>query len=242
GHRWDTETPSKDDLFKDYTDQINRQMKYQANLSADDILTPHMTALMREDPVAYRIAKDRLADYAGLQSNFSKWQNNVADKMLAPAIGTNSASKLVSAIEQAVNDRVLQPRVVEDYVGASAAKLGDLKSALGSGKGFVDWIRALSEYLPAHSERLARTYAFTVGYGMARDFLKTSKGVGLGPDQIYQVAKQFTENTMYLYGTADKARIFTTPAGSAMGLFKNWMFHYIATMGEYAQQGFTKNN
>src|SRR5205807_391878 len=211
GHRWDTETPSKDDLFKDYTDQINRQMKYQANLSADDILTPHMTALMREDPVAYRIAKDRLADYAGLQSNFSKWQNNVADKMLAPAIGTNSASKIVSAtntamfdltlgagklsfpvlnamnfiqtvvpesafilgkavpadlapkyshfaaggtkgpiggigvldhlklmgssfkemvnpskeltsaIEQAVNDRVLQPRVVEDYVGASAA-------------------------------------------------------------------------------------------------------------------------
>lgn len=152
------------------------------------------------------------------------------------------SADLSSAFERAANDRVIEPRMVEDYIGKSAAKLTDLRTAFSSGKDFVGWLRAMSEWLPAETERLSRTHAFTVGYQMARDFLRSPAGEKLSADQMYQFAREFTEKTMYLYGSADKARIFTTPAGSLMGLFKNWMFHYISSMANYTGQGLVKNN
>ena len=41
---------------------------------------------------------------------------------------------------------------------------------------------------------------------------------------------------MFNYTTTDRPRIFTTPAGSAMGLFKTWMMNYMAAMAEYSGQ------
>lgn len=152
------------------------------------------------------------------------------------------SAELSSAFERAVNDRVIDPRIVENYIGESAIKLRDVKKAFQSGGNFTEWLRAMSEFLPAETERLSRTQAFTNGYIVARDFLKGKTGEALNPDQIYNFAKQFTENSMYLYGASDKPRIFTTPAGSLMGLFKNWMMHYMASMGEFAGEGFAHNN
>jgi hypothetical protein len=39
---------------------------------------------------------------------------------------------------------------------------------------------------------------------------------------------------MYGYGLVDRSRIFTGPVGSMFGLFKNWQFHFIGSMAQYA--------
>lgn len=153
----------------------------------------------------------------------------------------NPSAGLREAFERAVNDRVIDPRLVEGYIGESATKVKDIGKVLKGEGNFVGWLRAVSEFLPAETERMSRTHAFTVGYGLARDFLKKG-GNPLSADEMYNFARQFTENTMYLYSAADKPRIFTTPAGSALGLFKNWMFNYMASMGEYTGQAFVHNN
>lgn len=153
----------------------------------------------------------------------------------------NPSPELTAAFERAVNDRVIDPRLVEGYIGESATKVKDIGKVLKGEGNFVEWLRGVSEFLPAETERMSRTHAFTVGHSIARDFLKKG-GDALSSDEIYNFARQFTENTMYLYSAADKPRIFTTPAGSLMGLFKNWMFNFMASMGEYTGQGFTHNN
>lgn len=331
GFRWDTQPFTKQEFLEAYENSLRARNGYQANLATTDVLQPQLDTLMREDPAAFRMVTARMNDFAGVQSKFGRLQNEMADKVLAPMLGTNSASKIVgitntamfnlqlgalklsypivnalqfvqtvlpeaaflmtapeasiagkysffaaggtkgpvggmgvlspiklmyssmqemrkpsaelsAAFQRAVNDRVIDPRIVEGYVGESSIAVQNLSKALGSGKDFTEWLRAVSEFLPAQTERLSRTHAFTVGYGVARDFLKNASGAPLNAEQMYSFARQFTENTMYLYSAADKPRVFTTPAGSALGLFKNWMFHYIASMGEYASQGFAQNN
>lgn len=332
GFKWDTKPFTKAEFLEAYEGGLRSRNNYQANLSTTDMLQPQLDTLMREDPAAHRQVVARMNDFAGVQSKFGRYQNEVADKVLAPILGTNSATKIVAltntamfnlqlgalklaypivnalqfvqttipeaafvlgkaptdslagkysffaaggskgpvagmgvlspvklmyssmremgkpspeltaAFQRAVNDRVIDPRIVEGYVGESATAIRDYKKALGGGKDFVEWLRAVSEYMPAQTERLSRTHTFTVGHGIARDFLRNRDGSALNPDQIYSFARQFTENTMYLYSAADKPRVFTTPAGSAMGLFKNWMFHYMGSMGEYASEGFARNN
>lgn len=332
GFKFDTTAFTKKEFLEHYENSLRARMKYMANISTDDILGASMHRLAQEDAQAFRMVQARLNDYAGVPSAFSKAQNRVADQVLGPILGPNSATNLVqltstalfnfqlgamklsypivnalqfvqtvipeaafvmgsappariapgysffaaggtkgpvggvavlsplklmwnsvremrspspeltTAMERAINDRVIDPRNVENYMGASAAKVSNLRGLLKGEVGVVDWLRALSEFLPANSEQLSRTHAFTVGHMIARDFLRTREGLPLNPNEIYSVAKQFTENTMYLYSAADKPRIFTTPAGSMMGLFKNWMMHYIGSMGEYSKEAFMHGN
>jgi hypothetical protein len=152
------------------------------------------------------------------------------------------SKELSASIERAANEGVIEPRVVENYMGESRSKiLQNPFSSKDSGTNLVEWLRALSEWLPAESERMSRTHAFTTGYMIARDYVKMA-GIALSEEQKYQLAREFTEKTMYLYNAADKPRVFTTPAGSLMGLFKNWMFNYMASMGQYTHEGFVHNN
>lgn len=150
----------------------------------------------------------------------------------------------------AYNNRTLEPRMVEGYIGEATTKFKDIYKAgqsLSAGKGlpegfdFLSWLRATSEWLPANSERLARTHTAVMGYIVARDLLRKG-GQGLSKKQMFEFAKQFTEKTMYLYNAADKPRILTNPVGSGLGLFKNWMFNYMASMGQYTQEAFLKRN
>ena len=137
---------------------------------------------------------------------------------------------------QAAKEGVWDPRLVEEYVGESKKAVTDLRSALKGPEGFVGWLKAVSEFMPGQSEKFARGHTFVTGHIMGRDLL------GLEGDQLYRFAKQFTNNTMYLYGTADRARIMTTPLGSMWGLFKNWQAHYIASMMEYTGEAFFRGN
>lgn len=331
GYKYNTKPPTVEEFFKDMEDAIRGKARYQADLSTNDLLSPHMDRLNIDDPSAFRQVEARLNDYRGVQSPFSKLQNTVVDRYLAPVLGPNSASKIVQltntglfnfqlgalrlaypvvnalqfvqtvnpelafilgkaaperlagdyshfaaggtkgpvggiavlspfkvlwksmmemskpdaelteAFRRAMKDRVIDPRIVESYVGESKTGVTDLSKAFSSGKDFASWLRSLSEFLPAQSEKLSRSHAFTTGYIVARDYLERS-GQKLDPNQIYQFARQFTERTMFTYTAADKPRIFTTPAGSLMGLFKNWMFNYMATMGQYTKEGVLHNN
>ncbi len=330
GFKWDTKAPTAEEFMKDLEDSFRSRAKYQANLASADQFSVELNRLQLEDPSAYRAVVARMNDYAGVQSTWSRLQNRALDAVLAPALGTNSATtianvtntslfnfqlgalklaypivnalqfvqtvnpevafilgrapdalkagrysffagggtlgpsggmavlsplkmmahsvkeminpspELSEAMARAARERVVDPRIVEDHVGSARASVLNLKKAFSGGKDFGRWLQALSEWLPAESERLSRTHAFTTGYITGRDFLEKG-GQKLNPEQIYQFAKQFTENTMYLYSAADKPRIFTTPAGSLMGLFKNWMFNYMHTMAEYTE-GAVKHN
>ena len=335
GFRWDTKPFTEKEFLDAVESSLRTRNNYQANITSNSVLGPQFETLAREDPAAFRIATSRSNARAGVQSKFGKIQNQLADQILAPMLGPNSASKLASitntlmhnfqlgagqlmypitniltflqnvvpeqafvlggatdnlsqyshfaaggtrgpidslsvlnplkmqissmaemrkpseglqsAFKRAENERVIQPRNVEEYVGESATKAADIRKLFtGATKpsdfNFGEWLRAVSEFLPAQSERFSRAHAFTVGYRTARDFLRTAEGKKLNQDQMYNFAKEFTEKTMYAYTAADRAKIFTTPLGSSLGLFKNWMMHYIASMGEYTAEGFMRNN
>lgn len=326
GFRWDLEPFTRQELLEAYENGVRSRLRYQANLAVNDVFMSDLAKLMKEDPHSYKMLTARLNDLAGVQGPLSQIQNKLADQLLAPMLGQNSASKIVqisntamfqlqlaagkmgfpianavtfmqnvvpevafitdaaattkagrytyfaasgtqgpvgsvgsinpltlmkdsfremrkpspelnAAIERAINERVIDPRLVEEYIGETATKLTDLRSAMKSPGGFVSWLRAASEFLPAMTERFSRGHAFTVGHMLGRDHLGITD-----PDTLYRFARQFTENTMYLYSTADRPRLYTTPAGSMFGLFKNWMTNYIGTTLEYTGEGLVHNN
>ena len=148
----------------------------------------------------------------------------------------NPSEALQRALNRAGEAAVTQPRVAEEYVGLNATRVQDLKGALASPGGFATWLKELMIWLPANSERLSRVHAFTTGWMVGRDV------VGIVDEEaLYTFAKEFTEKTMFNYTTADRPRIFTTPIGSAAGLFKTWMMNYMAAMLEYSGQALKGN-
>lgn len=143
---------------------------------------------------------------------------------------------LWKVFERAVNERVVGPRITEEFIGESSQKVRDLRTAFSSGDGFVGWLRAVSEFMPAQAERFSRAYSLTVGHDVGKKFF------GLEGDKLYQFAKQFTQKTNYLYAAADRPGLFTTPGGTVFGQFKNWMMHYMYSMAEYTGEGFSRGN
>jgi hypothetical protein len=139
------------------------------------------------------------------------------------------------AIEWALNGRILDARVAEDFIGQNRRTLTGWKGALASPKAFAEFGLALSEWMPTHSERFARVVSFNAGYKVARDVLKIADET-----ERRLFAKRFTERTNYMYSSADRPLMFTTPIGSALGLFKTWQMNFIYTMAEYANLGFNK--
>lgn len=137
-------------------------------------------------------------------------------------------------LERALNERVLDARVAEDFIGQNRKTLTGFKGALNSPKAFAEFGLALSEWMPVHSERFARVVSFNAGVKVAKDVLR------LADDEAYLFAKRFVERTNYMYGASDRPLMFTTPIGSALGLFKTWQMNYIYTMAQYAHLGFDK--
>lgn len=324
GFKWDLEPWTKKELLDAYKESMAARYRHIADKSVEDLLSQRKAQLAAHDPASSRIVEARINDLAGVQAPASLWQNRIADRLLAPMIGNNSATKIVGItntaqfawnlgmgniafpvtsaltfiqtvlpevamilgaterdltnythfaaggtrgivgggamlspgklmassmkemfrprkelqefIRRAGADGTVAPRLAEDYVGESATKVTDLRQAISSGKGFAQWLLALSSFLPANAEKLSRVHSFTVGYILARDILRIAD-----EDAAYMLAKQFTDKTMYLYSAADRPRIFTTPAGSALGLFKTWQMNYMASMLEYSGQAVKGN-
>lgn len=145
-------------------------------------------------------------------------------------------SVLMENFERAAKEQVWDPRLVEEYVGQNAKRVTKFKDVVNGDEPFVGYLKSVSEFMPANSEKFARGHSFVVGHILGRDFLK------MEGDQLYRFAKEFTNNTMFLYSTADRARIMTGPLGSMFGMFKNWQMHYLYSMMEYAGEGFARGN
>lgn len=140
-----------------------------------------------------------------------------------------------AALEWALNNRVLDARVAEDFIGQNRRTLTGWKDALKGPKEFGEFALALSEWMPQHSERFARVVSFNAGYKVGKDVLRITD-----EDQLRLFAKRFVERTNYMYSSADRPLMFTTPIGSALGLFKTWQMNFIYRMAEYANLGFNK--
>lgn len=143
----------------------------------------------------------------------------------------------MKAVEKGLNEGIVDPRFIEESTGAILDK---------AKQGFVGALEAISEYMPAQSEKFSRLQSLGTGWVVAKDLLlKKGPKELLTPEEediAYHFAKQFTDRTMFRYGMDARPRLFTTPAGSALGLFKNWMMHYVGTMLDYAGEGVKRGN
>lgn len=143
----------------------------------------------------------------------------------------------LKGIERGLNEGVIDPKFIEEFGGDVAGKVANMKDALKSPGGFTNWLEALSEYMPAQSEKFSRLQSFSTGWVVGKELMGATD-----PELLYRFAKQFTDRSMFRYGMDARPRLFTTPAGSALGLFKNWMMHYVGTMLDYTAEGAMRNN
>ena len=317
---------TKKELGEIYSGHINRTYSWLAENSVKEVMGGQLQALAGESSRSYGQLLQRLDDLAGKQGPLGRVQNDLLDKVLAPALGKNSATKIVGVantlafnfqlgmgnlafpvlnaltftqtvlpqasfvmtatparvaryyshwpaagsdglahgavssinplklmsqsmremgkpdevlrhhFQKAGQEGVWDPRMVEEFVGKNAGQILNFKSVLKGDQGYVEWMKNVSEFLPGMSEKFARGNAFAVGHIIGRDFMR------LQEDALYTFAKEFTQNTMYLYGASDRARLITGPVGSLFGMFKNWQMHYMSQMLEYTGEAALRGN
>jgi hypothetical protein len=134
----------------------------------------------------------------------------------------------------AMQNGVVAPRIVEEFIGENA-RLPQKLAHYFNQRDLIGGMEAMSEFLPAQSEKFSRAFGFMAG-------VHTGRIMGLTQfDDLAHFARQFTNRTMYLYGQADRAGIMTGPVGGTLGLFKNWMFHYMGNMAEYGGEAMRGN-
>jgi hypothetical protein len=133
----------------------------------------------------------------------------------------------LAALQRSLTDGVLNAQVHEDWIGAGSKAARTLADSYKAG-GPWELIKHASTYMAEKSETLSRMIAFNSFYLLGRDHF------GMNGDQLYNFAKRGTTMSMYSYGVVDRSKMFTGPVGSMFGLFKNWQFHFIGQMGQYA--------
>lgn len=146
-------------------------------------------------------------------------------------------SLLRKHFERAAQEGVWDPRFIEEFVGEKSKTVLQLKQVLSGDQPFSEWFGAAADLMPGFTEKFARGHSFVLG----RTFFRDVMGVQ-DEELLYQLSKQFVEKTQFLYSTGDRASIITGPMGSAVGLFKNWIMHYIGWMAEYTGEGVLRGN
>lgn len=139
--------------------------------------------------------------------------------------------------ERAAREAVTDPRFLEEYVGQKAQRLAKFQDVLKGEEKMSRMLAATADLMPGTSERLARGHSFVLGH----TFFKNVVGVK-DEELLYQLSKQFTENSNFLYTAGDRARIITGTFGTGAGLFKNWIMHYLGWMGEYSKEALVRGN
>jgi hypothetical protein len=133
-------------------------------------------------------------------------------------------------VELLTHQRVVAPRFVEANIGTDGGILRDPLSAFKSTKHFVDLLEASNTLLVSKSEELSRMVTVNAAYEMG-------KIMGLDAQRMAIFARDLVARTNYNYGSMDRAKMATTPVGSLFGTFKNWMFHYMSSMAQFAAAG-----
>ena len=143
---------------------------------------------------------------------------------------------LKKAFIRAIDDGIVDPKMVEEFVGENAKTVRNLRDVLKGDEGFYKWAKEMGRTLANNSEKFSRGASFTMGYNVGRDFLR------LNGDELYNFASQFTARTNFLYSTADRARLMTGTLGQTFGLFKNWGMHQLGNMIVYTSEGALRGN
>lgn len=133
-------------------------------------------------------------------------------------------------VDQMIRERYLAPRFAEEQFGTNSALLANPKAALQSGEGFLEFFGAANRVLVTKSEEFNRMVSLNAAF-------EIGKMRGMNQQQLNVFTREFLSKTAFNYGTVDRATVFTTPVGSLLGTFKNWMFHYVANMMKYAGGG-----
>ncbi len=144
---------------------------------------------------------------------------------------------LRKAFERGAQEGIWDPRFVEMAIGEKSAAVTNLRGVLRGEQSLSDWFAAGADFLPGLTEKFSRAQSFALGHVFFRDILGAKD-----PEMLYQLTKQFVEKSQFLYSTGDRANIITGPVGSALGLFKNWIMHYIGWMMEYTGEGVLHGN
>lgn len=142
---------------------------------------------------------------------------------------------LLEAYGKAKTDGTLNPQLYEGWVGGTSRAHQTLRDAYHNAGGGIsggwEFIKRTSTFMAEKSEEFSRMMAFTSAHILGRD------AFGLTGEALYRFSQRATHVTMYGYGVVDRSRIFTGPIGSMFGLFKNWQFHFIGSMAQYAGLG-----
>ena len=321
----DRENLTKEELEITLRTGIQRYQKFMAELSVNKVLDDDLATLAIQDASAHTALTERLNQLAGRPGPVNKFQNAAVDRVLAPLLGSNGATKIVGAMNhamyqlqfgfgnlmfpamnaltfltttmpqvafvmgasaqqaqryytmmpiagaagkirnsvgvldmmkvvgrsfrelgrpsqdliehygRAVREGVVDPKFVEEYAGETAHTVSRIRETLRGENGILKLLGSASSYLPSVSEKFSRGHTFTLGRIVGRDLL------GMREEQLYRFARDFTNNSMFMYANADRANIITTPIGSMFGLFKNWPMHQMAWMAEYAGLGINHN-
>lgn len=315
----------KKELFDMLWNHIQRTQRYVAENAVNFKMKPYFASLSETEPKVLEQLKQRIDDMAVKQGPVAKTINRMTDKVLAPMLGSNSATKVASATngllfhwnlgmgnivhpinnalsfiqttlphvafilsasperaaryythfpianergvvgnvgvwdmwkmlqqsfremgkpsdelrsmyERAAREGVVDPRMVEEYLGENSQQVQNFRQIWSKPEGATNFIKAASSFLPAITEKFSRGHSFVVGQIVGRDAL------GLKGDALYYFAKEFTGNTMYGYATADRPRFITGPLGSTFGLFKNWSMHYLGSLMLYTNEAAVRGN
>ena len=142
----------------------------------------------------------------------------------------NPEPELSELTREMVRRGVLAPRFAEEQFGSSGAIFKNWRSAFGDVKSFVKLMEAANQFMVGKSEEINRLATVSSAYQMG-------KLLNLGPEQMIHFTQEMIGKVNYGYGVADRAKVFTTPAGSLIGTFKNWQFHFMASMLKYSTNG-----
>jgi hypothetical protein len=148
---------------------------------------------------------------------------------------TGKDKVLRDAIQRASREGIISPRFVEEYLGKMREDLALTKGSIGDN--WWEFIKAADSYMAGKSEQLSRLHAYLAGRNVGKIAYPE-----LGEDGLHNLAREFTERTMFLYNQSGRATAFTGPIGSAVGLFKNWPLHYLGNLAGYVGAGFRYNH
>jgi hypothetical protein len=135
--------------------------------------------------------------------------------------------ELKSFLERATTDGTLQHSQVDEWVGPQSASASTLRDTFKNQGGW-EGIKRLATYGAEKSEQYSRMVSAAAMYQVGKGHF------GLEGENLYRFMQRGVHVTNYGYSVVDRSRMFTGPVGSMFGLFKNWQFHYINQMTQYA--------
>lgn len=89
---------TKDELRQALERHVYQAEAWMAEQAVREKLTPMLLRLHQEQPALFQQLLQRINDLSGKPTVFAQAQNRIADKLLSPFLGVNSATKIVSSL------------------------------------------------------------------------------------------------------------------------------------------------